>query len=160
MNPIERPSTKRPFKHPFATNSVASSIVNAPQLRNMSTKQTAMHPSTFRMRLAFFFVVTCSTASANLRIVLSLKCYTGRVDTGIKISLSHSQIKKIYIQSLYSYLACKVFDNFASLVRITQRLDAVPDPHNQFICLPHIFYKLFRINSMVTSLTKHHCCII
>ncbi|MGA1438082.1 MAG: proton-conducting transporter membrane subunit, partial [Ilumatobacteraceae bacterium] len=39
----------------------------------MSTKQTAMQPSTFRIKFAFFLVVICSTSKAKLRTVLSEK---------------------------------------------------------------------------------------
>jgi hypothetical protein len=56
--PIDRPKTNSPFKHPFCTSSAASSMLNAPQDRSISTKHTAMHPSTLRIRFAFFFVVT------------------------------------------------------------------------------------------------------
>mmetsp|Transcript_64000 Transcript_64000/g.177903 ORF Transcript_64000/g.177903 Transcript_64000/m.177903 type:complete len:228 (-) Transcript_64000:442-1125(-) len=55
--------------------SSASSRVKAPQERNMSTKHTAMHPSTLRIRLARFFVVTCSTPRAKSKILVSLKCF-------------------------------------------------------------------------------------
>mmetsp|Transcript_39488 Transcript_39488/g.53635 ORF Transcript_39488/g.53635 Transcript_39488/m.53635 type:complete len:210 (-) Transcript_39488:1144-1773(-) len=75
MNPMLRPSTKSPLRHPFAMRSSASSSVKAPQLRSRSTKHTAMHPSTFRMRLPRFRVVICSTPSANSRILLLGKCF-------------------------------------------------------------------------------------
>ena len=49
-----RPRTNIPFKAPMSTNSCASSLVKHPQLRIKSTKQTAMHPSTFKIRFGFY----------------------------------------------------------------------------------------------------------
>lgn len=55
MKPIERPSTKRPLRQPKDIRSSTSTGVKAPHDFNMSTKHTAMQPSTLRMRLARFF---------------------------------------------------------------------------------------------------------
>mmetsp|Transcript_106638 Transcript_106638/g.281276 ORF Transcript_106638/g.281276 Transcript_106638/m.281276 type:complete len:246 (+) Transcript_106638:497-1234(+) len=75
MKPMERPSTKSPFRQPKLISSSHSSLEKAPQDLIMSTKETAMQPSTFRMRLARFRVVICSTASAKSRIGVDLKCF-------------------------------------------------------------------------------------
>ena len=53
INPIVRPRTKRPFSEPFSINSVASSNVKQPQLRNKSTMATPIQPSTFKIKLGF-----------------------------------------------------------------------------------------------------------
>mmetsp|Transcript_67318 Transcript_67318/g.194950 ORF Transcript_67318/g.194950 Transcript_67318/m.194950 type:complete len:246 (+) Transcript_67318:235-972(+) len=74
MKPMERPSTKRPFKQPKDMSSSHSSWLKAPQERIMSMKQTAMQPSTLRMRFARFRVVTCSTSRAKSRIGVDWKC--------------------------------------------------------------------------------------
>jgi len=64
INPIERPRTNKPFKVPILMYSSASSLEKAPESLRRSTKQTAIHPSTFRIRVSFFAVVTFSTARA------------------------------------------------------------------------------------------------
>jgi hypothetical protein len=46
---MDRPRTKTPFTHPCLTNSSASILLKAPQLCIMSTKLTAMQPSTFHL---------------------------------------------------------------------------------------------------------------
>mmetsp|Transcript_89829 Transcript_89829/g.249786 ORF Transcript_89829/g.249786 Transcript_89829/m.249786 type:complete len:246 (-) Transcript_89829:277-1014(-) len=74
MKPMERPRTKSPFSVPKDTSSSHSSREKAPQERIMSTKDTAMQPSTFRMRFARLRVVSCSTARAKSRIGVALKC--------------------------------------------------------------------------------------
>mmetsp|Transcript_18636 Transcript_18636/g.34534 ORF Transcript_18636/g.34534 Transcript_18636/m.34534 type:complete len:200 (-) Transcript_18636:1059-1658(-) len=55
--------------------SSASSRVNAPQFRSKSTKQQAMAPSTLRIKLAFFWVVTCSTPRAKSSTSVEGKCF-------------------------------------------------------------------------------------
>mmetsp|Transcript_115201 Transcript_115201/g.372322 ORF Transcript_115201/g.372322 Transcript_115201/m.372322 type:complete len:217 (-) Transcript_115201:364-1014(-) len=75
MKPMDLPKTKRPLRQPKAIKSSTSSSEKAPQDLSMSTKQTAMQPSTLRMRLALFLVVTCSTARAKSRMLVSLKCF-------------------------------------------------------------------------------------
>mmetsp|Transcript_16763 Transcript_16763/g.23477 ORF Transcript_16763/g.23477 Transcript_16763/m.23477 type:complete len:221 (+) Transcript_16763:378-1040(+) len=67
MKPIDLPSTKSPLSVPLAIYSSASLLVNAPQLRRRSTKQTAMQPSTLRIKFDFFLVVIACTRSAYLR---------------------------------------------------------------------------------------------
>ena len=64
MNPMLLPKTKSPLRLPVCTNWSASSLVKQPELRRRSTKETAMQPSTFRIRLGFFEVVIFSTSSA------------------------------------------------------------------------------------------------
>ena len=49
MKPMLLAKTNRPFKHPASTSSLISEKVKAPLLRSMSTKHSAMQPSTFRM---------------------------------------------------------------------------------------------------------------
>mmetsp|Transcript_23273 Transcript_23273/g.49556 ORF Transcript_23273/g.49556 Transcript_23273/m.49556 type:complete len:246 (-) Transcript_23273:27-764(-) len=75
MKPMERPRTKRPLRQPNSMSSSHSSRVKAPQERIMSTKETAMQPSTLRMRFARFLVVSCSTSKAKSRIGVLLKCF-------------------------------------------------------------------------------------
>mmetsp|Transcript_2379 Transcript_2379/g.5345 ORF Transcript_2379/g.5345 Transcript_2379/m.5345 type:complete len:246 (-) Transcript_2379:1118-1855(-) len=74
MKPMDRPSTKSPFNVPKETSSLHSSCENAPHERIMSTKETAIQPSTFRMRFARLRVVSCSTSNAKSRIGVDLKC--------------------------------------------------------------------------------------
>mmetsp|Transcript_19396 Transcript_19396/g.59734 ORF Transcript_19396/g.59734 Transcript_19396/m.59734 type:complete len:267 (+) Transcript_19396:66-866(+) len=74
MKPMDRPSTKRPLRQPFAMSSSASSTVIAPQCRSRSTKQTATQPSTLRMRFERFAVVMASTSSAKSKVGVLGKC--------------------------------------------------------------------------------------
>ncbi len=53
INPILRPRTNIPLSAPFSINSVASSNVKQPQLRNRSTIATPIQPSTFKIKLGF-----------------------------------------------------------------------------------------------------------
>mmetsp|Transcript_658 Transcript_658/g.2759 ORF Transcript_658/g.2759 Transcript_658/m.2759 type:complete len:246 (+) Transcript_658:280-1017(+) len=64
MKPVERPRTNRPFKQPKDRRSSTSSGENAPHDRSMSTKHTAMQPSTFKIKFARLVVVICSTPHA------------------------------------------------------------------------------------------------
>mmetsp|Transcript_65820 Transcript_65820/g.170881 ORF Transcript_65820/g.170881 Transcript_65820/m.170881 type:complete len:246 (-) Transcript_65820:985-1722(-) len=75
MKPMERPSTKRPLRHPKDMRSSHSSREKAPQERIMSTKATAMHPSTFKIRFARLRVVSCSTSKAKSKVGVLLKCF-------------------------------------------------------------------------------------
>mmetsp|Transcript_92896 Transcript_92896/g.289047 ORF Transcript_92896/g.289047 Transcript_92896/m.289047 type:complete len:217 (-) Transcript_92896:100-750(-) len=75
MKPMERPSTKRPLRQPKDMRSSHSSREKAPQERIMSTKETAMQPSTLRMRFARFLVVSCSVARAKSRMGVLLKFF-------------------------------------------------------------------------------------
>ena len=50
MNPIERPRTKRPLRVPIFMYSAASSGVKAPEDFNKSQKETAIAPSTLRIK--------------------------------------------------------------------------------------------------------------
>mmetsp|Transcript_115199 Transcript_115199/g.372315 ORF Transcript_115199/g.372315 Transcript_115199/m.372315 type:complete len:246 (+) Transcript_115199:336-1073(+) len=75
MKPMERPSTNKPLRQPKAIKSSHSSREKAPQERIMSTKETAMQPSTFRIRFARFLVVSCSVANAKSRIGVLLKFF-------------------------------------------------------------------------------------
>lgn len=54
-----RPRTNRPLRQPLAMSSSASSCVNAPHDLSMSTKHAAMQPSTLRISVSFFLVVSC-----------------------------------------------------------------------------------------------------
>mmetsp|Transcript_13165 Transcript_13165/g.52748 ORF Transcript_13165/g.52748 Transcript_13165/m.52748 type:complete len:246 (+) Transcript_13165:569-1306(+) len=78
MKPMERPRTKRPLRQPLAMSSSASSMVKAPQCLRRSTKQTAMQPSTLRMRFERLEVVTCSTPSAKSRVGVLGKCFLAK----------------------------------------------------------------------------------
>mmetsp|Transcript_31995 Transcript_31995/g.62982 ORF Transcript_31995/g.62982 Transcript_31995/m.62982 type:complete len:246 (-) Transcript_31995:2481-3218(-) len=75
MKPMERPSTNSPLRHPKDCRSSHSSLENAPQERIISMNDTAMHPSTLRMRLARFLVVNCSTCRAKSKMGVDLKCF-------------------------------------------------------------------------------------
>mmetsp|Transcript_23113 Transcript_23113/g.64130 ORF Transcript_23113/g.64130 Transcript_23113/m.64130 type:complete len:246 (+) Transcript_23113:421-1158(+) len=75
MKPHERPSTKRPLRQPNAMRSSHSSREKAPHERIMSTKATAMQPSTLRIRFARFRVVSCSTSRAKSRMGVALKFF-------------------------------------------------------------------------------------
>mmetsp|Transcript_70289 Transcript_70289/g.147147 ORF Transcript_70289/g.147147 Transcript_70289/m.147147 type:complete len:246 (+) Transcript_70289:206-943(+) len=74
MKPMDRPRTKSPFRHPKSIKSSHSSLEKAPQDLIMSTKHTAMQPSTLRIKLARFLVVNCSTSSAKSSTGVFLKC--------------------------------------------------------------------------------------
>jgi hypothetical protein len=50
MNPIERPRTNNPLRVPIFMYSAASSGVNAPEDFNKSQKETAIAPSTLRIK--------------------------------------------------------------------------------------------------------------
>merc|ERR1712060_972512 len=68
-------SRKRPLRQPKAISSLHSSREKAPHDRIMSTNDTAMQPSTLRIRFARFLVVICSVSRAKSRIVVDLKCF-------------------------------------------------------------------------------------
>merc|ERR1712014_289193 len=63
------------FKQPKAISSLHSSREKAPHDRIMSTNDTAMQPSTLRIRFARFLVVICSVSRAKSRMVVDLKCF-------------------------------------------------------------------------------------
>lgn len=60
--------------HPRAPRTFASSLEKTPLLLMRSTKTHAMAPSTLRMRLDFFLLVTASTCNAKSKIPPGLRC--------------------------------------------------------------------------------------
>lgn len=64
MKPIDRPRTNRPLSAPFLRKSPASSSVKAPEPLSRSQNEAAIAPSTLRMSVLDFWVVTSSTARA------------------------------------------------------------------------------------------------
>jgi len=123
MKPIDRPSTKRPLRQPKDMRSSTSFGVKAPHDFNMSTKQTAMQPSTFRMRLARF-------------------CCRDLLHTKSKIQ--NAVVSKVLLGIL--------LNDHNTLIWICQRLDAVSNSHDELVRLLHLIDKVLWRNSGVVCL--------
>ena len=64
IKPIERASTKSPFKYPISTISSISCLLNIPLPDRRSKKRDPIAPSTFRTKLLAFERVYVSTLTA------------------------------------------------------------------------------------------------
>lgn len=83
----------------------------------------------------------------SLTIRVSLRCNTKT--TIVHLFHSHGEVQNLVVLEV---LQSVVLDDRYSHIRVAERLDAVPNPHDELVLLPHALHVIGGVDSLIGTL--------